>query len=394
MGLWVARMVMASEYCMKQIPFEHVLIHPTVMGADGKPMSKSRGNGVDPIDLINEYGADALRFGLLTQVTGGQAIRFDKQKIENARNFANKIRNAARFVMMNMEGVSPHEIVPNTEKDVDQWIMARLAVLVERVETAYKTYDFGEVTKALYTFFWNEFCDWYIEFSKSRLNGTDEEDKRVCQDNLLFVLEMSLRLLHPIMPFVTEEIYQQLPMEHETKHLIMAAWPDASAFASFRDEASEVSIGLVCDIVGSARSIRARYGISPKQELEVVVKPKDNKLADLISSQVDLIKRLANTSELSVDEKAAKPNQSSVVVANGVEIYIVLEGLVDFDAERKRLTKELDALKKDEAMFSKKLSNPGFLQNAKPEVVEKDKGKLAKIQENISLLEAQIKEIE
>ena len=393
MGLWVARMVMASEYCMKQIPFEHVLIHPTVMGADGKPMSKSRGNGVDPIDLINEYGADALRFGLLTQVTGGQAIRFDKQKIENARNFANKIRNAARFVMMNMEGVSPHEIVPNTEKDVDQWIMARLAVLVERVETAYKTYDFGEVTKALYTFFWNEFCDWYIEFSKSRLNGTDEADKRVCQDNLLFVLEMSLRLLHPIMPFVTEEIYQQLPMEHETKHLIMAAWPDASAFASFRDEASEVSIGLVCDIVGSARSIRARYGISPKQELEVVVKPKDNKLADLISSQVDLIKRLANTSELSVDAKAAKPNQSSVVVANGVEIYIVLEGLVDFDAERKRLTKELDALKKDEAMFSKKLSNPGFLQNAKPEVVEKDKSKLAKIQENISLLETQIKEL-
>ncbi len=159
MGLWVARMVMASEYCMKQIPFEHVLIHPTVMGADGKPMSKSRGNGVDPIDLINEYGADALRFGLLTQVTGGQAIRFDKQKIENARNFANKIRNAARFVMMNMEGASPREVVPNTEKDVDQWIMARLAVLVERVETAYKTYDFGEVTKALYTFFWNEFCD-------------------------------------------------------------------------------------------------------------------------------------------------------------------------------------------------------------------------------------------
>ena len=204
---------------------------------------------------------------------------------------------------------------------------------------------------------------------------------------------MSLRLLHPIMPFVTEEIYQQLPMDHETKHLIMAAWPDASAFASFRDEASEVSIGLVCDIVGSARSIRARYGISPKQELEVVVKPKDNKLADLISSQVDLIKRLANTSELSVDAKAAKPNQSSVVVANGVEIYIVLEGLVDFDAERKRLTKELDVLKKDEAMFSKKLSNPGFLQNAKPEVVEKDKGKLAKIQENISLLETQIKEL-
>ena len=195
------------------------------------------------------------------------------------------------------------------------------------------------------------------------------------------------------MPCVTEEIYQELPMTHETKHLIMAAWPDAAEFSSFRDEKSEVSIGLVCDIVGAVRSIRARYGISPKQELSIIFKPKYKDLADLISSQVDLIKRLANTSELSVDEKAAKPNQSSVVVANGVEIYIVLEGLVDFDAECKRLTKELDALKKDEAMFSKKLSNPGFLKNAKPEVVEKDKGKLAKIQENISLLETQLKEL-
>ena len=393
MGLWVARMVMASEYCMKDIPFEHVLIHPTVMGADGKPMSKSRGNGVDPIDLIDEFGADALRFGLLTQVTGGQAMRFDKQKIENARNFGNKIRNAARFVMMNMEGVKPHELFPNTDKDVDQWIMARLAILVERVDNAYKTYDFGEITKALYSFFWNEFCDWYIEFSKSRLNGTDEADKKICQDNLLFVLEISLRLLHPIMPFVTEEIYQELPMTHETKHLIMASWPDASSFASFRDEASEVSIGLVCDIVGAVRSIRARYGISPKQALDVIVKPKDKKVGELISSQVDLIKRLANTSEFSVDEKAAKPKSASVVVANGAEIYILLEGLVDFEAEKKRLSKELDALKKDEAMFSKKLSNPGFLKNAKPEIVEKDKEKLAKIQDNLSRLENQIKEL-
>lgn len=153
MGLWVARMVMASQYCMKQIPFEHVLIHPTVMGADGKPMSKSRGNGVDPIDLINEYGADAMRFGLLTQVTGTQAMRFDNQKIENARNFGNKIRNAARFVNMNMQDVKPHEIVPNTDKDVDKWIMTRLAALVQRVDDAYSAYDFGEITKALYSFF-------------------------------------------------------------------------------------------------------------------------------------------------------------------------------------------------------------------------------------------------
>ena len=195
------------------------------------------------------------------------------------------------------------------------------------------------------------------------------------------------------MPFVTEEIYQELPMTHETKHLMMAAWPDASAFASFRDEASEVSIGLVCDIVGAVRSIRARYGISPKQALDVIVKPKDKKISGLISSQVDLIKRLANTSEFSVDKDSKKPDQSSVVVANNLEIFIVLKGLVDFEAEKARLTKEIDALSKDEAMFSKKLSNPGFLKNAKPEVIEKDKAKLAKIQDNLSRLENQIKEL-
>ena len=393
MGLWVARMVMASEYCMGQIPFEDVLIHPTVMGADGKPMSKSRGNGVDPIDLINEYGADAMRFGLLTQVTGTQAMRFDKQKIETARNFANKIRNASRFVMMNMEGVEPHEITPNTEKDVDKWIMARLAALIEKVDAAYKTYDFGEITKALYAFFWNEFCDWYIEFSKSRLNGTDEADKTVCQDNLLYVLEMSLRLLHPIMPFVTEEIYGELPVKRETEHLIMAAWPDASDFASFRDAASEKSIATVCDIVGSVRSIRARYGLSRKQALDVVVKPADTQTGNMISAQSELINRLANISALSVDVNVQKPESSSVVVVNNIEIYIILEGFVDLEAEKARLTKELQALEKDEQMFSKKLSNPGFLQNAKPEVIEKDKAKLAKIQESISLLNTQIEEL-
>lgn len=153
MGLWVARMVMASLYCMEQIPFQHVLIHPTVMGADGKPMSKSRGNGVDPIELIAEYGADAMRFGLLTQVTGTQAMRFDKQKIETSRNFANKIRNAARFVLMNMEDFESSKIEPVAKTAIDKWILSRLANLVQTVDKAYETYDFGEITKALYSFF-------------------------------------------------------------------------------------------------------------------------------------------------------------------------------------------------------------------------------------------------
>lgn len=391
MGLWVARMVMASEYCMNQIPFEEVLIHPTVMGADGKPMSKSRGNGVDPLELIADFGADAMRFGLLSQVTGTQAIRFDKQKIETSRNFSNKIKNASRFVTMNLEGFECSEPVPNSENAVDKWILSRLANLVKTVDEAYKTYDFAEVTKALYTFFWNEFCDWYIELSKGRLNS-DTQDKVICQNNLLFVLVTALKLLHPIMPFITEQIYQDLPIAKDAKHIMMSAWPDFADFECFIDPSAEQSIGVVCDAVGSVRSIRARYGISPKTDLSVIIKPANDNLVSLINSQAELIKKLANIADFNVDSSAVKPESSSVVVGD-LEIFVILDGLVDFEAEKARLQKELDAAKKDEAMFSKKLSNPGFLNNAKPEIIAKDKAKLAAIQENISRLSSQINEL-
>ena len=214
MGLWVARMVMSSLYFTKEIPFQDVIIHPTVMAADGKPMSKSRGNGVDPLKLMQDYGADGMRFGLLMQVTGAQDLRFNESKLESSRNFSNKIRNAARFVMMNLEGYTPGE--PNPSTLADKWIFSRLATLVKTLDEAYASYEFGDITRELYAFFWNEFCDWYIELSKARLAG-EGEDKLTCQRNLVFVLDTALRLLHPIMPFVTEQIYQELPGEKETE---------------------------------------------------------------------------------------------------------------------------------------------------------------------------------
>ena len=266
MGLWVARMVMASEYCCDEIPFKDVIIHPTVMGADGKPMSKSRGNGVDPVKLMEDYGADGMRFGLLMQVTGAQAMRFDYQKIESSRNFANKIRNAARFVLMHLDGFEPGE--PELVTPADRWIFSRLANLVAEVDEAFDRYEFSDITRALYGFFWNEFCDWYIEFSKSRLSdAADPADRLACQRNLVFVLDQALRLLHPIMPFITEEIYQEMPVKTGGDMLIGAEWPDAEALAVYRDEASERAIELVCEVVGAIRSSRARYGISPKHDV-------------------------------------------------------------------------------------------------------------------------------
>ena len=387
MGLWVARMVMSSLYFTNQIPFEKVIIHPTVMGADGKPMSKSRGNGVDPIKLMETYGADGMRFGLLMQVTGAQDLRFDEAKLESSRNFSNKIRNAARFVMLNLEGYTPGKPQPATL--ADRWIFSRLARLVAVLDEAYLSFEFGDITRELYAFFWNEFCDWYIELSKPRLN-TPGEDRLICQRNLVFVLDTALRLLHPIMPFVTEQIYQEFPDHTSEDSLMVAPWPDAEALAAYRDTDAERAITMVTQTVSGVRSARARYQLSPKTTLHLRVKPENEQMATLFKEQEGLIGALAN---VEIDEVALtleKPTESSMTLAEGVEVYILLSGLVDFDAERARLEKEIATLEKDFVKFDKKLSNPGFLSKAKPEIIEKDKARLADITDRLSHLKEQL----
>lgn len=390
MGLWVARMVMSSLYFTDEIPFRDVIIHPTVMAADGKPMSKSRGNGVDPLKLMEDYGADGMRFGLLMQVTGAQDMRFNESKLESSRNFSNKIRNAARFVMMNLEDYRPG--TPNPSTPADRWMFSRLASLVASLDKAYKDFEFGEITRELYAFFWNEFCDWYIELSKPRLNAGGE-DRLVCQRNLLFVLDTALRLLHPIMPFVTEQIYRELPGEKQTPSLMMASWPDARDLAVYIDKDAERALAMVTQAVSGIRSTRARYGISPRVTLDVVVKPDGRESLVLFEEQVELFKALANVSVLDMSVEAAKPTDSTLCLAEGAEVFVILTGLVDFQAERTRLEKEMATLDKDRAKFEKKLSNPGFLSKAAPEIIEKDKAKLADLTERYQRLETQLAEM-
>ncbi|MDO4498992.1 MAG: valine--tRNA ligase [Coriobacteriaceae bacterium] len=391
MGLWVARMVMAGMYCCGNIPFEHVIIHPTVMAADGKPMSKSRGNGVDPLKLMKDYGADGMRFGLLMQVTGAQDLRFNEAKLESSRNFANKIRNAARFVMMNLDGYDQGAPDPTTL--ADRWIFSRLAGLVARVDAAFDEFEFSEITRDLYNFFWNEFCNWYIEFSKGRLQGDDAEDRLRCQRNLVFVLDQALRLLHPIMPFVTEEIYQDLPVAKETDYLINAHWPDADELSRYIDEEAERTITMVTDTVSAVQSSRSRYGISPKQTMKVAVKCASAEEAQLIEAQRNLVVSMGNLESLLVGVDVEKPAESSVTLASGLEIFVILTGLVDFDAERARLKKELKGLEGDVAKFSKKLSNPGFLAKAAPEIIEKDRAKLTDLSDKLERVKEQLAEI-
>lgn len=390
MGLWVARMIMASEYCCDEIPFQDVIIHPTVMGSDGKPMSKSRGNGVDPMVLMENYGADAMRFGLLMQVTGSQAMRFDENKLVSSRNFANKIRNAARFVMMNLDGYTPGAPAPSTL--ADRWMFSRLASLVAKLDEAYVDYDFGAITRELYAFFWNEFCDWYIELSKARLHAGGE-DKLVCQRNLIFVLNTALRLLHPIMPFVTEKIYQDLPEPKDPAYLMMAPWPDAQELSAYLDPAAEKAIDMVMGAVSGVRSVRSRYNISPKVELEVVVSAEDDASLELFAEQQALICALASIKVVESGIACEKPQESAAIIAGGVGVYVLLAGLVDFEVERKRLEKEIATLEKDQAKFEKKLSNPGFLAKAAQEIIDKDSAKLADITDRLSKLRVQLAEM-
>lgn len=390
MGLWVARMVMSSLYFTDQIPFKDVIIHPTVMAADGKPMSKSRGNGVDPLKLMEDYGADGMRFGLLMQVTGAQDLKFNENKLVSSRNFANKIRNAARFVMMNLDDYTPGD--PNPTTPADRWIFSRLARLVASIDEAYKEYEFSDMTRELYAFFWNEFCDWYIELSKPRL-AAGGEDRVACQRNLVFVLDTALRLLHPAMPFATEQIYQEMPGVKESEYLMMAAWPDAEKLAAYIDPAAERALAIVTQSVSGIRSIRARYGISPKTKLDMVVKAQSNEAVKLFKEQQDLIVALGNVEVIEVSETAEKPAESTMRLADDVETYVILSGLVDFAAEQARLEKELGKLEKDRVKFDKKLSNPGFLAKAAPEIIEKDRAKLADITDRMDRLQAELAEM-
>ena len=366
--LWVARMVMSGMYFVDgKVPFDDVIIHPTVFNAEGRRMTKSLGTGVDPLDLMEHYGADGMRFGLMLQVTGNQDIKFSEDKLLSSRNFANKIWNASRFVLMNLDGYEPGEPVAHTV--ADRWILSRLADLSARVDEGLDAYEFGEVARALYDFFWNEFCDWYIELAKARL-AEDGQARASVQRNLVFVLDQALRLLHPMMPFVTETIWRNLPLarDHEAPSLMVAAWPDAGSLAGFADEGAERSIGRLIEVVTGIRAVRARYKIPPKQGVAVVIKTAGDADNQWVSSEFGEMHRLAGVSDSSAGTDAAKPPHSATVIAAGLEIYIPLEGLVDFEAEAVRLRKERDKVAGELDKFERKLSNPGFLAKASAEI--------------------------
>jgi valyl-tRNA synthetase len=351
---------------------------------------------------MDKYGADGMRFGLMLQTTGSQDIRFAEEKLISSRNFANKIWNASRFVLMNVDdGYEPGPPEPATVADA--WILSRLADLTAVVDEGLDAYEFGDVARALYEFFWNEFCDWYIELSKPRLldgaadDATDEQRaaRLTTQRNLVFVLDRALRLLHPMMPFVTEEIWRNLPLAQEDSadSLMIAAWPTPSDLAGFVDEGAERSVGRLIELVVGIRAVRARYQLSPKQAVTVVFKTGGDADNQWIQREFAMMHRLAGVEEFSAGVDATKPDHAATIAAGGMEVYVELEGLVDFDAEKARVEKQIGQLRADLEKLQKKLGNEQFLAKAAPEIIEKDRANAAELEEKVSALESQLAEL-
>jgi len=388
--LWVARMIMSGLYFCDDVPFESVIIHPTVFNAEGRRMSKSLGTGVDPLDLMAHYGADGMRFGLMLQVTGNQDIKFSEEKLASSRNFANKIWNASRFVLMNI-GDDFVPGAPKVESPADAWILSRLADLAERVDEGLRGFEFGETARSLYEFFWNEFCDWYIELAKPRL-AAGGADRETVLRNLVFVLDSALRLLHPMMPFVTEEIWQRLPRTatEAASSLMVAPWP--TDLQGYRNAEAEAAIGELREVVVAVRAVRARYTLSPKVRLDVAVRLADAEQAAL-AALADDIRVLAGIGSLVVAADASKPAHAVVTVTPSAEVYVSLEGLVDFAAERERVRKELAKVAEELARIEKKLGNEGFLAKAAPEIIAKDRGRAAELAAAAASLTAQLAEL-
>ncbi|MBS3975079.1 MAG: valine--tRNA ligase [Actinobacteria bacterium] len=400
--LWVARMIMSGMYCVDgKVPFSDVIIHPTVFNPEGKRMSKSLGTGIDPLDLMAHYGADGMRFGLMLQVSGNQDIRFAEEKLASSRNFANKIWNASRFVLMNIDdSYLPGK--PCADTFADAWILSRLATVASEVDDSIASYRFGDAARSLYDFVWSEFCDWYIELSKSRLLAGTAEDadeaareaRLTTQRNLVFVLDSALRLLHPMMPFITEEIWRRLPLEESARaeSLMIAAWPDTGSLSGFHDTGAERAVFLLREVVSAIRNIRARYAIPPRDHLDLIIKASAED-ALMLKPALDGIVALATLGAVTIDESAERPPHSASAVVATAELFVPLEGLVDFEAERERVSKQLEKATDELEKIERKLSNEGFLAKAAPEIIEKDRSKATELKDAIAAFSAQLTEI-
>ena len=381
---WVARMVMMGLEFGKDIPFRTVYIHALVRDEQGRKMSKSLGNGIDPVEVIDQYGADTLRFMLITGNTPGNDMRFINDRVVATRNFANKLWNASRFMLMNLEGFDKGFVPEEADYTLaDKWILSRFAKTAQGVTANLEKFELGEAGRLIYEFIWNEFCDWYIELAKARLYDKENiRPRQTAQYVLGYVLERTLRLLHPFMPFITEEIWQHIP--HDGISIMVAEWPgnDEAGLAKLVNDDDEAAMTAIMESIKTIRALRLEVNAAPGKKSEVILNFTDEKLREVFAANEGYLTVLAAAEPVTMLAAGAeKPENAMTGVVNGVEIYLPLKGLIDVEKETARLNKEMATLDKEISRLEKKLGNQGFLAKAPAEVVAGEQEKLKGYQE-------------
>ena len=370
---WVARMMFMALEFQKEVPFREIFIHGLILDSQGRKMSKSLGNGVDPLEIIEQYGADTLRFMMVTGNTPGNDLKFQPDRLEGIRNFTNKIWNASRFLMMNLEDYGGQ--VPGEESLTlaDRWILGQYHRTADQVTRQLGAYELGDAAQSIYDFIWNTFCDWYIELAKPRLYAREnQEDRTTVQYVLSTVLTGTMALLHPFMPFISEEIWQHLP--HEGNTLMKAPWPVADPSRMADPAAGDME--TVMEIIRAVRNIRAEMNVPAGRKAQVIVQPDRPEVAEMLRDAASYIEHLAQASSVEVQLAGTEVQQAASAVITGVRIYMPLAGMIDFEVERRRLTKEKEKLDQEVGRLESKLNNAGFLAKAPEDVVAGEKAKL------------------
>jgi len=391
---WVARMMMMGIKFMGDVPFKDVYIHALVRDAQGQKMSKSKGNVIDPLHVIEEYGADAFRFTLTSFAAMGRDIKLSTERIAGYRNFCNKLWNASRFTLMNLEGLEPAAINLNRIElsDADRWILTRLEETIRLTGQNLDEYKFNEAASTLYAFTWHNFCDWYIEMAKDDLYGDDPQARTRVQCVLFTVLEQLLRLLHPFIPFITEEIWQALPGVRPCASIMQAAYPDGAGLPT--DAVGAERMELVMEVIRAIRNIRGEMDVPPGMQVTALLDCKTARAQDILEQGAAAIRVLGKVGEMTIGQGLERPQQVATQVAGDVEISLPLAGLVDIAEEEKRLEKEIAKVQKDVDLFTGKLSNEKFVANAPEHVLEKDRGKLKDAKEKMVVLQESLRKIQ
>jgi len=384
---WVARMMMMGLKFMGDVPFRDVYIHALVRDAEGQKMSKSKGNVIDPLEVIEKFGADSFRFTLTAMAAQGRDIKLSEERIEGYRHFVNKIWNAARFVLMNLEGYVPGEPARDLLELKDRWILSRMNSMIAHVRKSLDEYRFNDAAQGLYQFIWHELCDWYLEMAKPSLYQKQNATSRLCtQQVMVRVLKTSLELLHPIMPFVTEEIWQKIPGAGAS--IMVTTFP--IYHQEDEDNEAEAALQHLIEIITAIRTIRSEMNVPPASKVHVDLLVTDQKIRSLVQEHASLLQTLASLRSLAVHKDFVKPVSAAAAVVDGAELFVNLEGIIDFEGERQRLQKEIKKISADIEFLDKKLSNENFLSRAPQDIIAKERNKLGSLREKYHKLKESI----